>query len=137
MHCAIVSEAIDVASVVDLVQSPDRGGIISFVGSVRDHNRGRRVLYLEYEAYPEMACAKMEEIGREIMARWDVADVAMVHRVGRLELGDIVVVIALSAAHRSDLFDACRYAIDRLKEIVPIWKKEVFEGGAEWISEHA
>lgn len=137
MWFEITSEEISPAQVMERVRTPDRGGILCFVGTVRDHSHGRRVLYLEYEAYPEMARAKLEEIAQEAVSRWHVEDVAIVHRVGHLEVGDIAVVIALAAAHREDLFDACRYAIDRLKEIVPIWKKEVFEDGEEWVSEHA
>ena len=136
MWFSIVSSEIDVSQVTARVSAPEHGGICCFVGTVRNHNRGRSVRYLEYEAYPEMAEAKLDEIGQEIVARWKVSDVAIVHRVGRLEIGDVSVVIALSAAHRRDLFAACQYAIDRLKEVVPVWKKEVFKGGEEWMSEH-
>jgi len=137
MWFEITPEEINPTQAMARVQGPGRGGILCFVGTVRDHSHGRPVLYLEYEAYPEMARAKLEEIAQELVSRWQVEDVAIVHRVGHLKIGDVAVVIALAAAHREDLFDACRYAIDRLKEIVPIWKKEVFEDGEEWISEHA
>ncbi|NLE77870.1 MAG: molybdenum cofactor biosynthesis protein MoaE, partial [Chloroflexi bacterium] len=116
MHVAVVTQPLDVNEVVARVHRADCGGILTFVGTVRDHNRGRRVQYLEYEAYPEMAEAKLRQIGQEVLDRWDVTDVALVHRVGRLQLGETAVVIALAAAHRGDLFDACRYATDRLKE---------------------
>ncbi|MBC7225124.1 MAG: molybdenum cofactor biosynthesis protein MoaE [Anaerolineae bacterium] len=136
MWVTITSEPIRPEEVMARVHAPGHGGIVCFVGTVRDRSRGRRVLHLEYEAYPEMAEAKLREIADELMQRWDVADVAIAHRVGHLEVGEVAVVIALAAPHRQDLFTACRYAIDRLKTIVPIWKKEVFEGGEEWVSEH-
>ena len=137
MWFAVVSEEIEPEQVLARVQAPEHGGILCFVGTVRAQSHDRRVLHLEYEAYPEMARAKLEEIGREIVSRWTVGDVAIVQRVGRLNIGEVALVVALAAPHRGDLFDACRYAVDRLKEIVPIWKKEVFEGGEEWVSEHA
>ncbi|MGQ9584663.1 MAG: molybdenum cofactor biosynthesis protein MoaE [Anaerolineae bacterium] len=136
MWFEITSEAIHPDQVVARVQAPGRGGTLCFLGTVRDRSGERKVLHLEYETYSEMARTKLEQIGHEIVARWKVEDVAIIHRVGRLEIGDVAVVIALAAAHREDLFDACRYAVDRLKEIVPIWKKEVYEGGEEWVSEH-
>lgn len=112
------------------------GAVIAFVGVVRGETEGREVLYLEYEAYPEMAEATLRQIGDEIRHRWtSIREVAIVHRVGRLEIGEVSVVIALSAAHRPEVFDAVRYAIDRLKEVAPIWKKEVWTDGAEWRSE--
>ncbi|MER3419936.1 MAG: molybdopterin converting factor, partial [Chloroflexota bacterium] len=104
-----------------------------FYGVVRNHNRGRRVLYLEYDAYPPMAEKKMHEIAAEVRQRWPVTGIAMRHRIGRLEIGEVSVMIAVASAHRADAIAACHYAIDRLKEIVPIWKKEVFEGGEEWL----
>ncbi|MGC8837361.1 MAG: molybdenum cofactor biosynthesis protein MoaE [Anaerolineae bacterium] len=136
MWIAVTPEPIRPEEVVARVHAPEHGGILCFVGTVRNRSWERRVLHLEYEAYPEMAEAKLQEIAGEILQRWDVADVAIVHRVGRLQVGEVAVVIALAAAHRRDLFPACQHAVDRLKEIVPIWKKEVFEGGEEWVSEH-
>ncbi len=129
----ITTDAITVDDVVARVQTPAMGGIAAFVGVVRGETGGRETQYLEYEAYPEMAIAQLRRIGDEIRERWPtVRDVAIVHRIGRLEIGETIVVIAVAAAHRAELFDATHYAIDRLKEIVPIWKKEVWSDGAVW-----
>ncbi len=129
----ITTDAITVDDVVARVQTPAMGGIATFVGVVRGETGGRETQYLEYEAYPEMAIAQLRRIGDEIRERWPtVRDVAIVHRIGRLEIGETIVVIAVAAAHRAELFDATHYAIDRLKEIVPIWKKEVWSDGAVW-----
>jgi molybdopterin synthase catalytic subunit len=103
------------------------------VGVVRDNNAGRRVLWLEYEAYEEMALPLMEEIAREVRARWPVTSVRIEHRLGRLEIGEASVAVAVASPHRREAFEACRYAIDTLKRTVPIWKKEFFEGGEAWI----
>jgi molybdopterin synthase catalytic subunit len=115
------------------VVSPAAGAIVTFTGIVRATNQGRQVRYLEYEAYPEMAEAVLAQIGDEVKARWAVAEVAIVHRTGRLEIGEVSVVIAIASAHRQGPFEAARYAIDRIKQIVPVWKKEYFEGGEVWI----
>ena len=132
----ITREAVSADAVVSRLESPAIGAVATFIGVVRATTDGREVLYLEYEAYPEMAEKTLRQIGDEIRARWQtIHDVAIVHRVGRLEVGETSVVIALSAAHRPDVFNALRYAIDRLKEIAPIWKKEVWTDGAEWRSE--
>lgn len=109
------------------------GAIASFLGIVRGFARGRRVDHLEYDAYPEMAVAKMQQIGDEIRARWPVDRIAIVHRVGRLGVGEASVAIAVASPHRHEALQACAYAIERLKEIVPIWKKEVWSDGSEWI----
>jgi molybdopterin synthase catalytic subunit len=133
----ITETALLVDEVVSRVADPGNGAIVAFVGVVRDNTDGRQVSYLEYEAYPQMAEETLRQIAEEIRARWaTVRDVAIVHRVGRMFVGEISVVIALSAGHRPELFDALHYAIDRLKEIAPIWKKEVWTDGAEWRSEH-
>src|SRR5205823_4156962 len=108
------------------------GAVVACSGNVRVHNRGRRVEYLEYDAYRAMAEAKMREIAEEAVRRWQCR-IAIRHRVGRLEIGEPSVLIAVSCAHRAAAFDACRFAIDTLKETVPIWKKEVWEGGEVWI----
>jgi len=129
----VVREPICVEDVVAKVSRPSCGAVVAFIGTVRETSHGERVLYLEYEAYPEMALKEMRRIAEEIRARWPVEAVAITHRVGKLEIGEISVVIALSGAHREGLFQACRYAIDRLKEIVPVWKKEVSEKGAVWV----
>ena len=129
----VVERAIDVDALARAVGRPDAGAIVTFVGTTRDHNAGRRVTRLEYEAYPEMAVREMRRIGDEAVERFGARAVAIVHRVGVVEIGEASVAIAASAAHRVAAFDACRFAIDRLKEIVPIWKKEHFEGGEIWI----
>jgi len=114
--------------------APSRGAVTTFVGVVRDHHKGRRVRYLEYEAYPEMAEDVLGQIGQEICERWPaVDDVCIVHRIGHQDVGEVSVVIAVASAHRVDTFDATRYAIERIKEIAPIWKKEVCEDGEFWL----
>ena len=127
---------VSVDEVVARLEDPAVGAVATFVGVVRGTTDEREVRYLEYEAYPEMAERTLRQIGDEIRARWrTIRQVAIVHRVGRLQVGETAVVIALSAAHRQEVFDAVHYAIDRLKEVVPIWKKEVWVDGAEWRSE--
>ncbi len=129
----IVKDPIDNDQLVQAVADPGAGAICTFLGVVRDNNLGREVDYLEYEAYPDMAVPAMQRIADEIRERWDVIEVAIVHRVGRLEIGEVSVGIAVSSPHRAEAFAACQYAIDRLKESVPIWKKEVWSDGQEWI----
>jgi MoaE-MoaD fusion protein len=124
---------LDVTAVIAEVSDPGAGAIATFVGTTREHNRGRTVTHLEYDAYPEMAEAEMAKIADEVAARHDVLHVAMAHRTGHVPIGEASVVIAVSAAHRGAAMDACREAIDTLKQTVPVWKKEVFEGGEEWI----
>jgi molybdopterin synthase catalytic subunit len=130
----VTADPLSADALVDLVSVPEAGGIAVFLGVVRGHNAGRRVVALEYEAHVPMAEAKLKEIGDEVARRWSgVKQVAMVHRIGRLGIGEASVAIAVSAAHRREAIEACHFAIDRLKETVPIWKKEHFEGGAVWI----
>jgi MoaE-MoaD fusion protein len=117
---------------IESLKAPEDGAVVVFDGFVRNHFRGRRTLYLEYEAYEPMALAKMREIGAQIRGKYSIHRLAIVHRLGRLEIGDTSVLIAVSSPHRSAAFDACRYAIDTLKRAVPIWKKEYFQGGAVW-----
>lgn len=132
----ITTDELSVDEVVGRLADPDIGAVIAFVGVVRGSTDGREVLYLEYEAYPEMAEDVLQQIADEIRERWKtIKEIAIVHRVGRLEIGEISVVIALSAAHRREVFEAVHYATDRLKEIAPVWKKEVWTDGAEWKSE--
>ena len=132
----ITPDPLTVDAIVAQLADPAMGAVVTFVGVVRGETGGREVLYLEYEAYPEMAEQVLEQIADEVRSRWpEIRDVAIVHRVGRLEIGETAVVIALSAAHRAQLFDALHYTIDRVKEIAPIWKKEVWDDGAEWRSE--
>ena len=130
----ITRSPISADEVMARVAAPSIGGVVIFVGVVRNENLGRKVLHLEYEAYPEMAEQILAQIGDEIRERWpQVEDLAIVHRIGRLEVGETSVVIAVAGAHREGLFDAARYAIDRIKEIAPIWKKEVWAEGEEWL----
>lgn len=128
----LVREPIDAANLVAHVKAPEDGAVATFDGVVRNHSGGRRTLYLEYEAYEGMALAKMREIVGEMHQRFAIHRAAMVHRLGRLEIGETSVFIAVSAAHRGPALDACRWAIDTLKKTVPIWKKEYFEDGAVW-----
>jgi molybdopterin synthase catalytic subunit len=129
----IVDHAIDVTALTAGVAQPTAGAIVTFVGTTRDHNDGRRVLRLEYEAYRDMALAEMRKIGALAQERWEIGRIAIVHRIGVVPVGEASVAIAVSAAHRRPAFEACHFAIDRLKAIVPIWKKEYFEGGTVWI----
>jgi molybdopterin synthase catalytic subunit len=129
----IVREAIDVSEVERAVAHPAAGAIVTFAGTTRRENAGRRVIRLEYEAYEPMALAEMRKIAREAGERWQIVRIAIRHRVGRVEIGETSVAIAVAAAHRAEAFEACRFAIDRIKEMVPIWKKEYFEGGEVWV----
>lgn len=129
----ITEAELSVEEVAAKVRHPSCGAITIFVGTVRDVSRGRSVLYLEYEAYKEMAERKLAEIGEDIRGRWGLDRVAITHRVGRLELGEASVVIAIASPHRAEAFDACRHAIETLKTTVPIWKKEVWEDGEVWV----
>lgn len=134
---AIVEEPIDVQALSDRVADPAAGAIVTFVGNVRADARGHVVHALEYEAYPAAAERMLARIGEEIRERWGIERVAITHRVGRLGVGEASVAIAVASAHRAEAFDACRYAIDRIKEIVPIWKKEHYVDGASWIGSEA
>jgi len=132
----VTPDPISVDETLAHLADPAVGGLATFVGVVRGLTGERETLYLEYEAYPEMAEQTLAQVGREVQARWpEVRQAVIVHRTGRLEIGETAVVIALSASHRRQLFDALHYAIDRIKQIVPIWKKEVWADGAEWKSE--
>jgi molybdopterin synthase catalytic subunit len=131
---AVVEHPLSPDDVAAGVDDPGAGGIVIFSGVVRNETGGRPVKYLEYEAHATMAEAKLREIGAAIRGRWPgVKRVAMLHRIGRLEIGESSVLIAVSAAHRGDAFEACRYAIDTLKQTVPVWKKEHFEDGEVWV----
>lgn len=124
-------------TLVTTVAKNTSGAVASFLGVVREFARGRQVSHLEYDAYPEMATATMRRIGDEIRIRWPVDHIAMVHRIGRLTIGEASIAIAISSPHRREALEACAYAIERVKEIVPIWKKEVWTDGAEWIGSTA
>ena len=125
-------EPIDVKAVVEALKAPEDGALVVFDGFVRNNFKGKSTLYLEYEAYEPMAYAKMREVGSYMREHFAIDRIAMVHRLGRLEIGETSVLIAVSSAGRAAAFDACRYAIDALKRGVPIWKKEFFVGGAVW-----
>jgi molybdopterin synthase catalytic subunit/molybdopterin converting factor small subunit len=129
----LVERAPDLATVIAEVEDDRAGAIATFQGTVRRQSRGREVIALEYEAYGGMAEKVMAEIADGVSARYDLCEVAVAHRVGRCEVGDVSVVIAVSAPHRQDALSACREVIDELKERVPLWKKELYEGGEEWI----
>jgi MoaE-MoaD fusion protein len=130
----VVTEPLSPDTIAAEVDDPGAGGIVIFSGVVRNETGGRPVKFLEYEAHAPMAEVKMREIGESLRARWSgVKRVAMLHRIGRLEIGEASVLIAVSAAHRGDAFEACRYAIDTLKRTVPVWKKEHFEDGEVWV----
>ena len=128
----IVREMIDTAALAREVRADEDGAVATFDGCVRTHSHGRATLYLEYEAYEAMALAKMNEIAAQVHEKFSIDRIAMIHRLGRLEIGETSVFIAVSSAHRAAAFDACRYAIDTLKKTVPIWKKEFFADGAVW-----
>ena len=129
----IVDGPLDSAEVIREAESDDAGAVASFVGTVRRRSRDRDVLYLEYEAFEEMAEPMLERLGDELTAKHGLSHVAIHHRVGRVEIGEASVVIAVSAPHRAAALDACREAIDTLKETIPLWKKEFYVGGEEWI----
>ena len=129
---AIVRQAIDTSAVLSRIKRGEDGAAVVFEGVVRNQTRSRKTLYLDYEAYEEMALQQMEGLADQAMQQFKVRDVALVHRLGRLEIGEISVLIAVASAHRAAAFDACRWLIDTLKRTVPIWKKEHFEDGAVW-----
>lgn len=133
VHVAIVDGPIRVDELLSRVRHPHAGGVVVFLGTVRDNATGPRVLHLDYEAYERLALAEMQRIAREATDRWPVVGLAVEHRVGRLEVGEVSVAVAVSAPHRKEAFEAGRYVIDTLKVRVPIWKKEVWEGGARWV----
>src|ERR1700709_2500094 len=115
---------------------PESGGIDVFIGTVRNATKGKKVLKLEFEAYEKMAMAEMEKIAKQAIEKWPVQKLLIHHRTGVLQVGDVPVIIAVSAAHRDAAFEACRYVIDTLKQTVPIWKKEIFEDGEVWVAAH-
>ena len=130
----LTPEPIDYHALTEKVRRDDCGAVVTFLGTVRDLTDGRVTTSLDYEAYPGMAERKLAEIEADTRARWPVGDMAMIHRLGHLEVGEISVAVAVSCPHRSQAFEACRHAIDRLKEIVPIWKKEHWaDGTTEWV----
>jgi molybdopterin synthase catalytic subunit len=130
----LTREAIDYGALTESVRSPRCGAVVLFLGTVRDLTGEHVTAFLDYEAYAPMAEKKLEEIEAEVRKRWPVGEVAMVHRLGRLDVGEVSVAVAVSCPHRGDAFDACHFAIDTLKELVPIWKKEnAPDGTGEWV----
>lgn len=131
----ITTAPISTKAVAEKVKRDSYGAVVTFAGRVRDNSEGQRVLYMEYEAFQEMAQKKLSEIADEVRARWQPLDIAISHRVGRLEVGEVALAIAVASPHRKEAFDACQYAVDRIKEIVPIWKKEIREDGGVWVTQ--
>jgi len=131
-HAQIVAETIQTAPILAAIKRPENGAVAVFDGIVRDNSHGRRTLYLDYTAYEAMAFRQMEQLATQALGRFAIRDVRIVHRLGRLQIGESSVYIAVAAAHRAAAFDACRWLIDTLKTTVPIWKKEHFQDGAVW-----
>jgi len=132
----ITQEKLERDAIIKSVEDDRAGGLCSFIGTVRNQTKGKKVVRLEFEAYKDMAFKELLKITDAINKKWEVFAIAIHHRTGVVEIGEDAVVIAVSAAHRKEAFAACQYAIDTLKETVPIWKKEVFEDGEEWVSAH-
>lgn len=131
-HCGLVTEKINTEDELQRIKRPEDGAAVVFEGVVRNNSRGRRTLYLDYEAYEEMALKQLEQLASQALAQFQIRDVKIVHRLGRLEIGETSVLIVVASAHRAAAFDACRWLIDTLKRSVPIWKQEHFEDGAVW-----
>jgi molybdopterin synthase catalytic subunit len=129
----LVREPIDIQSAVNSLQKPEDGAVVVFEGIVRNHSYGKPVRYLEYDAYESMALKKLEEVGSRAKKEFAIRDIAIIHRLGTMNIGECSALIVATSAHRGPAFDACRFAIDTLKEIVPIWKKEFYEDGEVWI----
>ena len=132
----VTAEPLDIPACIDWVMSPQSGGIDVFIGTVRDATKGKPVVRLEFEAYVPMALSEMRKLAEQATAKWPLHKVLLHHRTGVLPIGDVPVVIAVSAAHRAAAFEACRFLIDTLKQTVPIWKKEIFEDGEVWVAAH-
>lgn len=132
----ISAVTLNVLECIDGVMSPECGGIDVFIGTVRNATKGKAVIRLEFEAYEKMALSELNKIAQQCFEKWPVQKIAIRHRVGTLQIGEIPVVIAVAAAHRDAAFEACRYIIDTLKQTVPIWKKEIFEDGEVWVVAH-
>jgi MoaE-MoaD fusion protein len=129
----LVREPINIQQITDNLQMPEDGAIVVFDGVVRNHSQDKAVRFLEYEAYESMALKKLEEIGARAKSEYAIRDIAIVHRLGHMDVGECSIVIVAASAHRGPAFEACRFAIDTIKEIVPIWKKEFYEDGEIWI----
>ncbi|MCL0031886.1 molybdenum cofactor biosynthesis protein MoaE [Dehalococcoidia bacterium] len=131
----ITSEPLNPEHITNTVKKNSNGAVLTFLGTTRSFSEGRNVLYLEYEAYQPMAQNMLLQIKSEVTAKWDIEDIAIAHRIGHLDIGDISLVVAIGSPHRKEALEASEYAINRIKQIVPIWKKEVFEGGEEWLGD--
>ena len=129
----LVRDPIEIQPILDKMQKPEDGALVVFEGVVRNNANEKSVRFLEYEAYESMALKKIEEIGSQAKKDFDIRDIAIVHRLGHMEIGECSIVIAVASAHRGPAFDACRYSIDTIKQTVPIWKKEFYEDGEVWI----
>lgn len=129
----VTDKPINFQELVDCVTDPEAGAIATFIGTTRNNNQGRKVIALDYEAYPEMAEKELARLGEEAKKKWEICRMAVVHRIGPVQITEPSVMIAVSAAHREAAFSACRFAIEEIKKTVPIWKKEVYEGGEIWI----
>ncbi|MSP38663.1 MAG: molybdenum cofactor biosynthesis protein MoaE [Deltaproteobacteria bacterium] len=129
----VTNQAIDLQKLIDYVTDPEAGAIATFIGTTRNSNEGRKVIALDYEAYGEMAEKELARIGADAAKNWPICRMAILHRLGPVQIGEASVVIAVSSAHRDAAFAASRFAIEEIKKTVPIWKKEVFEGGEVWI----
>ena len=130
----LTHDILDPEKVTAKVRKDTNGAVVTFLGTTRNDFQGRRVLTLEYEAFEEMAVKKLEEIRREIQAEFSIEDIAISHRIGTVPIGEVSLVVAVASPHRVEAFHACHRAVDRLKETVPIWKKEVFEDGSRWVA---
>ena len=131
----ITSEPLNPEAITNTVRKNSNGAVLTFLGITRNFSEGRNVLYLEYEAYQPMAQNMLLQIKSEVNAHWNIEDMAIAHRIGHLDVGDISLIVAIGSPHRKEALEASEYAIDRIKQIVPIWKKEVFEGGEEWLGD--
>jgi molybdopterin synthase catalytic subunit len=129
----VTQESLKLQELIDFVTDPEAGAIATFIGTTRNNNDGRKVIALDYEAYPEMAEKELARLGEEAKQKWQICRMAIAHRLGPVQITEPSVMIAVSAAHREAAFAACRFAIEEIKKTVPIWKKEVFEGGEIWI----
>jgi molybdopterin synthase catalytic subunit len=129
----VTDKPINIQELVDFVTDPEAGAVATFIGTTRNNNEGRKVIALDYEAYPEMAEKELVRLGEEARKKWQICRMAIVHRLGPVQITEPSVIIAVSAAHREAAFAACRFAIEEIKKTVPIWKKEVYEGGEIWI----
>jgi molybdopterin synthase catalytic subunit len=129
----VTNQPIDLNELVRFVTDPEAGAVATFIGTTRNNNEGRKVIALDYEGYPEMAEKHLRRIGEDAKTKWPIFRMAITHRLGPVQIGEASVIIAVSSAHRDAAFAACRFAIEEIKKTVPIWKKEVFEGGEVWI----